>query len=107
MTRSTLALGCAVAASLLSFLGAPATPLRAAELSVVRHGAYAHIPRYCGPCGCLTVRYVRHRVLETTYGAAFDPRNFDTTEPYYYFGPVHRFPRYFVDGVPVGGPCRG
>jgi hypothetical protein len=103
MSRSTLALGCVVTASLL---GAPAVPAGAAELSVVGHRAYVHIPRYCGPCGCLAVRYVYHRQLETTYGASFDPRNFDTTEPHYYFGPMHRYPRYFVEGVPFGGPCR-
>jgi hypothetical protein len=105
MGRLTLALGCVVTATL--FLGSLATPLRAAELPVVRHRAYAHIPPYCGPCGCLGVQYVYHRQLETTYGASFDPRNFDTTEPHYYFGPMRRYPRYFVDGVPVGGPCRG
>lgn len=100
MYRSMLALG-GVAVALV--LASPA-PLKAAEL-VVPHGAYVR-PAYCGPCGCLTVRYVYHRQLETTYGASFDPRNFDTTEPYYYFGPVRRYPRYFVNGVPVG-PCRG
>ena len=103
MGRSTFALGFIVAASLLGTSAAS----RAAELPVVRHGAYAHIPRYCGPCGCLTVRYVYHREVESTYGASFDPRSYDTTEPHFYLGPVRPYPRYFVDGVPVGGPCRG
>lgn len=100
MCRSMLALGGAVAALLL------ASPVMAAELAVP-HGAYARNPAACGPCGCLTVKYVYHRVIESTYGASFDPRNFDTTEPHFYLGATRRFPRYFVNGVPAGGPCRG
>jgi hypothetical protein len=49
---------------------------------------------------------VYHRTLESTYGLGFDPRNYNQTEPHYYFGRVRAFPRYFVDGVPVDpGPC--
>jgi hypothetical protein len=103
MCRSMLGLVGVMTALLLT----SPSPLRAAELSVPGSGAYVNSPPNCGPCGCLTVKYVYHRVVESTYGAGFDPRNFDTTEPHYYLGPVHRFPRYFVDGVPVGGPCRG
>jgi hypothetical protein len=100
MCRSMLGLVGVIAALLLT---SPAQ-LRAAELAVPGPGAYVS-PADCGPCGCLTVKYVYHRVVETTYGAGFDPRNFDTTEPHFYLGAVHRFPRYFVNGVPVG-PCR-
>lgn len=102
MCRSMLALGGVIAASLLT----SAAPLAAAELSVPGHAAYVQNPPDCGPCGCLTVKYVDHHVVESTYGAGFDPRNFDTTEPHFYLGPVHRFPRYFVNGVPVSGRCR-
>jgi hypothetical protein len=106
MYRSMLARGGVVAASLLTVLLASPAPLAAAELAVPGHETYVQRAPNCGPCGCLTVRYVYHRQLETTYGASFDPRNFDTTEPHYYLGPVRRYPRYFVDGVPVSGPCR-
>jgi hypothetical protein len=56
---------------------------------------------YCGACGCLHVSYVYHRELRSTYGLSFDPRNFDQTEPYYHFGPVRAYPRYWVDADPV------
>jgi hypothetical protein len=52
--------------------------------------------RYCGTCGCLQVSHVRHRELRSTYGIAFDPRNYDTTEPHYYFGPIRTYPRYWA-----------
>jgi hypothetical protein len=51
----------------------------------------------CGPCGCLHVTYDYHRELRSTYGLAFDPRNFDQTQPYYYFGPVRAYPRFWCD----------
>lgn len=101
MCRSLLALGGVIAALVLASPG----PLKAAELPVRTHGAYVRTSPYCGRCGCLTVGYVYHRQLETTYGTSFDPRNYDTTEPHYYFGPVRRFPRYFADGVPTRGAC--
>jgi hypothetical protein len=102
MYRTMLVLGSVVGAFSLASTG----PLGAAELAVSHHEAYA-APADCGPCGCLTVKYVYHRQLETTYGVAFDPRNYDTTEPHYFLGPIRRYPRYFVDGepVPVGGWC--
>jgi hypothetical protein len=77
----------------------------AADLSVPAAVGPAAGPPRCGPCGCLGVAYVYHRSLESTYGADFDPRNYDTTVPHYYFGRVRAYPRYFVDGVPVQGPC--
>jgi hypothetical protein len=52
--------------------------------------------RWCGCCGCLHASYVHHRELRSTYGLAYDPRNYDQTEPHYYFGPVRAYPRYWV-----------
>lgn len=73
----------------------------AADLGLPEGQPQAVSPAECGPCGCLGVTYERHAVLLSTYGAGFDPRNYDTTQPHYYFGPVRAFPRYTVDGVPV------
>ena len=42
-----------------------------------------------------------HRELRTTYGIGFDPRNYDTTEPHYYLGPMRAYPRYWVSAAPV------
>ena len=71
---------------------------RAADLQVVGPAHYA--TRWCGCCGCLHESYVRHRELRTTYGIGFDPRNYDTQEPHYYFGPVRSYPRYWVSAGP-------
>lgn len=78
-------------------------PAGAAELRVPRThaGRLAH----CGPCGCLRVAYVYHRELRSTYGLNFDPRNYDTTRPHYYFGRVRAWPRYFVEGGPGSAHC--
>jgi hypothetical protein len=46
-------------------------------------------------CGPPNVAYVYHRDLRQTYGSHFDPRNYDQTEPHYYFGPVRRYARYY------------
>jgi hypothetical protein len=51
----------------------------------------------CGPCGCLHVTWTHHRVLESTYGLDFDPRNFDQTEPYYVYGPVRAYPHFWCE----------
>jgi hypothetical protein len=67
---------------------------RAADLGVPAQGVQA---AECGPCGCLQVTYDYHRELRSTYGIAFDPRNFDQTQPYYYFGPVRAYPRFWCD----------
>jgi hypothetical protein len=64
---------------------------RAADLGVPGPGEQA---AYCGPCGCLQVTYDYHPKLRSTYGLAFDPRNFDTTEPHFYYGPVRAWPHY-------------
>jgi hypothetical protein len=75
----------------------------AAELlpPAVTHVRHHHAAPWCGPCNCLHVSYVYHRELRTTYGTGFDPRNFDQTEPHYYFGRVHAYPRYWVAAEPV------
>jgi hypothetical protein len=49
-------------------------------------------------CRCPIHRtFVYHRELRSTYGTGFDPRNYDEAEPYYYFGPVRRYARYWQD----------
>ena len=78
-----------------------------AELDRPRH-VHAH-PRvapaiYCGCCGCLRVTFDYHRELRSTYGTRFDPRNFDQTEPYYYFGRVRPYPRFWVERDGVAAP---
>jgi hypothetical protein len=82
----------------------PASPVSAvaAELlpPAVARVRHQHAAWY-GPCGCLHVSYVIHRELRSTYGLSFDPRNFDQTEPYYYFGALRAYPRYWVDVGPV------
>ena len=79
---------------------APAPPLGAADLQVPTRAAHAYnrVRADCGPCGCLRVALVRHRELQSTYGLSFDPRNYDTTEPHFYFGRMRAYPRCFVDG---------
>lgn len=67
---------------------------RAADLGVPGPAAQE---AECGPCGCVHVTYEYHRELRSTYGLAYDPRNFDETQPYYYFGPVRAYPRFWCD----------
>jgi hypothetical protein len=82
-----------------------AAPISAAAAELlppaVAHVRHQHTAVWYGPCGCLHVSYVFHRELRTTYGLRFDPRNFDQTEPHYYFGAVRAYPRYWVDLGPV------
>jgi len=94
-TRTISALLAGVAAAAAAMIAVPAI---AADLAVpTRHAAH-----WCGTCGCLHVAHIRHRSLESTYGLAYDPRNDDQTQPYYYFGPVRAYPRYWVDaGAPL------
>jgi hypothetical protein len=66
----------------------------AAELAVPPPAQRARAAE-CGPCGCVHVTYDYHRELRSTYGLAFDPRNFDQTQPYYYFGAVRAYPRFW------------
>ena len=74
---------------------APAVPAAAADLAM----PVIHAASSCGVCGCLHVSHIRHRSLESTYGLAYDPRNYDTTQPHYYFGPVRAYPRYWVEAA--------
>jgi hypothetical protein len=94
-TISALVAGIMIAAGVLAVpVSAVAAELSPAGVVHVRHHA---VP----PWGCLHVSYVYHREMRSTYGLSFDPRNFDQTEPYYYFGPVRAYPRYWVDAEPV------
>jgi len=82
-------------------------PARGADLPVDYRGARVDPQQYadCGRCGCFQVSYVRHRELRSTYGRNFDPRNFDQTEPYYYFGRMRTYPRYWDDASAAGPRC--
>jgi hypothetical protein len=71
-------------------------PVKAADLAPEPRAAGRIVQ--CGPCGCLRVTFDYHRELGSTYGSGFDPRNYDETEPHYYFGPVRAYPRYTTDG---------
>jgi len=97
-TISALLAGMVVAAAVpAATVTAITAELLPPAVAQVRH----HAARCCGPCGCLHVSYVYHRELRSTYGLSFDPRNFDQTEPYYHFGRVRAYPRYWVGGEPV------
>jgi hypothetical protein len=90
---------------MITTVGVLAIPVSAvaAELpppGVVHVDHHRAVP-YCGPCGCLQVSYVYHRELRSTYGLSFDPRNFDQTQPYYHFGSVRAYPRYWVYADPM------
>jgi hypothetical protein len=92
-----------ILAIVVAAAGVAAVPVSAAaaELPAVAHVRHHYGGPCCGPCGCLHVSYVYHRELRSTYGLTFDPRNFDQTEPYYHFGRVRAYPRYWVDAEPV------
>jgi len=97
VTKSLLALAMLTLSSSLS----------ATELPTPSNINYAGIgaPVYCDPCGCLRVAYTYYPELCSTYGLSFDPRNYDTTEPRYYFGRVRAYPRYYIDGLVAHGSC--
>ena len=81
-----------VAAVLAGAIG----PATAGELWLRRNvGAFPADVVECGGCGCTAVSYVRHRELRSTYGLRFDPRNFDQTAPYHYFGRMRTYARYW------------
>ena len=86
-------------AGMVSAAGVPVATLTAyaADLPSPPWAAHAR----CGHCGSLHVGYVYHRELRSTNGLGFDPRNFDQTQPHYYFGPVRAYPQYWVDAAPV------
>jgi hypothetical protein len=86
---------CILAALAVAGGGVPVSAT-AADLLYPRHQVLG-----CGPCGCPHVSYVYHRELLLTYGPSFDPRDFDQTEPHYYFGQMRAYPRYWVDATPM------
>ena len=94
MIKSLPALG------LLALLGTITlpNPADAADKDVQsRIRAEHYSDRSCGCCGCLHVTYDHHRELRSTYGTGFDPRNYDQTEPKFYFGKVRAYPHYSSD----------
>jgi hypothetical protein len=95
MSTSTPRLGLA-AIVVFGVIALPAISKAADQTIPGRVGGASH-PYYCGPAGCLRVTYEYHRELRSTYGTRFDPRNFDQTEPYYYFGRLRPYPRYWVE----------
>jgi hypothetical protein len=98
-TISGLLVGVMVAAAM------PAAPVAAVTAELLPPAAlyvrHRHAAPCCGLCGCLHVSYVYHKELRSTNGLSFDPRNFDQTEPYYRFGAVRAYPRYWVVADPV------
>jgi hypothetical protein len=95
MWRATLT-AAGIAATVV---GSSPQPLAAAGL------AWAGAPppyrrAWCGPCGCVSTVYFYHREVRSTYGLAYDPRNYDATQPRYYLGPIRAYPRYVVGGMP-------
>jgi hypothetical protein len=74
------------------------------EASPPVHLRPQHAAPWCGPCGCLHVSYEYHRELRSTYGLGFDPRNYDQTEPHYFWGPVRAYPRYWCDAETPNKP---
>ncbi len=68
----------------------------AADVAAPRKAiAASSVERCVEVCGCWHTYYVRHRVLLSTYGAGFDPNNYDFTEPHYFYGQERFYPRYF------------
>jgi hypothetical protein len=95
-------LAIAIAAIAIAAFGLAATAgllagsARAADLGVPGPGVQA---ADCWPCGGCNVAYDYHRELQTTYGLGFDPRNYDTTEPHFYLGPVRAYPQYWCQNA--------
>jgi hypothetical protein len=78
------------------YLSAIAMVAYAADRELAIRGSLP--PRaWCGCCGCLHTFYDYHRELRSTYGAHVDPRNYDQTEPHYYFGRLRAYPHYYSD----------
>jgi hypothetical protein len=88
-----------IAALSTAIAAGAAFPIRAADLPVKSLVHQHQTALSYGPCGCLHRGYAYHRELRSTYDTGFDPRNFDQTEPRYYFGHVRAYPRYWVDAV--------
>jgi hypothetical protein len=94
MTKSLPTLA---AVALLGIVTLPSVASAADQELPRRAKAAHHRPLYCGCCGCLYVTYDYHRELRSTYGTNFDPRNYDQTEPHYYFGKVRAYPQYWTE----------
>jgi hypothetical protein len=71
--------------------------VRAADLAASPMRSAASPVEHCDDYGCWYAIYVRHRALLSTYGAGFDPNNYDFTEPYYYYGRERTYVRYSRD----------
>jgi hypothetical protein len=94
MSKAPLVLVTAVAICTIGMLACT----KAADRDVPRRVGVGRYPGpYCGCCGCLGVTYDYHRELRSTYGAHFDPRNYDQTEPHYHYGPLRAYPQYWSD----------
>jgi hypothetical protein len=89
----------ALSATFMSSVFIP-MPAEAGEGHHLRHRGYARVLHYEDSCGCLNVTYSYHREMRYTFGPHFDPRSFDQTEPYYYYGPVRAYRRYWVSAYP-------
>jgi hypothetical protein len=61
-------------------------------LRQVTHGPTYH---FNDACGCVHFSYDYHRELQYTYGPRVDPRSFDQTEPYFYYGAVKAYSRFW------------
>jgi hypothetical protein len=84
----------------VALLGVMATSLpgKAADLPSRHRAIEEPTRRVDGICPCFAYT-VRHKVLLSTYGADFDPNNYDFTEPHYFFGGVKTFRRYSHEPV--------
>jgi hypothetical protein len=92
----------AVVVAMVAAAAVRAAPISAAAAELLPpHVHHRYVASCCGLCGCLHASYVYHRELRSTYGLSFDPRNFDQTEPYYHFGALRAYPRYWVDSDPA------
>jgi hypothetical protein len=95
LTAAAVAMAGLAMAGLTSAFAAELLPSTGVQL---RH---RHATPACDPCGCLHVSYIYHRELRSTYGIGFDPRNYDQTEPHFYFGRMRAYPRYWVLADPA------
>jgi hypothetical protein len=72
--------------------------VQAADAALRREAVRSSVVKHCEDiCGCWYTTYVHHRALLATYGAGFDPSNYDFTEPHYFFGRERAYPRYSRD----------
>src|SRR5262249_6097370 len=96
--RMSEASGSSLGLVIAATLGLTAT-VEAADLTA--SGRLRDAPRVVSSgsvCPCYSYA-VRHRALLSTYGAGFDPNNYDFTEPHYFLGPVRTYRRYSRERV--------